>query len=104
MNQNAYISYHIDPRAFREKGEQNRLDEPVEVVPSKEDEESVLNRLRAPYSTPPKPTKLELETLIREGLCASEIADRCQASLIRVQNWLQVYKIHFKKLAAERYK
>ena len=102
MNQNPYISYHIDPRAFRERGEQNRLDEPLEVIAEKEDVESVMKRLCAPFSAPPKPTKLELETLIRKGLNSVEIADRCQVGLIRVQNWLQIYKINYKKLAAVR--
>lgn len=93
MTHNSYISYHIDPRAFRESGEQNKLDNPIEVIPTKEDEESILKRLSAPFTAPRKPTKLEMDALILEGLSADQIADRWQVSLIRVQNWLKGYNI-----------
>lgn len=100
MGLNSYITYHIDPRAFREKGVQNKLDEPIEVIPTEEDRESVLKRLSAPFTAPPKPTKAELEMLIHEGLNANQIADRCQVSLIRVRNWFKHYQINFKKITA----
>lgn len=96
MIRNSYISYHIDPRAFRENGEQNKLDEPIVVIPTEADREKVLKRISAPFTAPRKPTKLELETFILEGLNADQIADRWQVSPIRVQNWLKYYKIVLK--------
>ena len=102
MIQNPYVSYHIDPRAFRESGIQTKLDVPIEVTPPKEEAESVLKRLRTPFTSPRKPTKPELEKLIRDGMSASKIAEQWQTSTICVQNWIQTYKLNFKKLVTER--
>ena len=63
MIQNPYVSYHIDPRAFRESGIQNKLDDPIEVTPPKEDADSVLKRLCTAFTSPRKPTKVESEEM-----------------------------------------
>lgn len=99
MAPNPYTTYHIDPQAFRENGTQDRIDEAIEVNPTPEDVESVLKRLRSPYTALRRPTKPELEKLVCEGLSTGYIADRCQVNAISVQNWLRLYKINFKKVA-----
>lgn len=101
MNQQQYVRYHIDPKLYGEKGIQKRIDNPVIIQPREEDLEKLHQRVYGPFGGT-KPSKATLERLIREGLNTSQIAERCQASVIRVQNWIHGYKINFKTLTAER--
>jgi len=102
MKQHPYTCYHIDPKAFRESGEQIPLDDPVVVISDAETNIDSVQYMRKPFNAPRKPTKVELETLIYEGLNTAQIADRCLATPIRVQSWFQTYKINYKKLAVGR--